>query len=385
MQRGYCIRGYYITKFQKKDGLTPYVLTSPRQYEGNTEATHDAIRYFRTKVDNGFLSRIPVVRELIQIVKVKNRICDIARVEHFDWLHAHSPVLWGISAAWAGKILKKKVIYEIRAFWEDAAVDAGKYKENSVLYKITRWLETIIVKKVYKVVVICEGLRKDLIERGIPGDKIVVVPNSVDTDSFLPIEKNKGLIEKHDLDGKIVCGFIGSMFNFEGLELLVEAIKQNKLQQGNLRVVLVGEGEKYNDIKEMVKLAKLEQTIRVLGKVPHDQIKKYYSIIDIFVYPRISKRITELVTPLKPLEAMAMAKTVVASDVGGLKELVQDGENGFLFKAGSVDDLAEKVSALITRPETIVSTGIKARQLIEKNRKWEDLIKIYEHQVYIEN
>lgn len=382
VQRGYSIRGYYITKFQYQDGLVPIVLTSPRQYNDNRGATHEGISYYRTESGKGVFSNVIILRELSQIIRLTKRIREVAIRENVDWIHAHSPVLWGIAAFLAGSSLKKKVIYEIRAFWEDAAVDAGKYRQNSMKYRISQALETLLVKRVDKVVAICEGIKKDLIRRKVPEDKIVVVPNGVDTQNFKMVSKSGRLVQQYGLEGKVVCGFIGSMFNFEGLELLVEVASLLQARCHNLHVLLIGEGERYQDIKNRVAAAGLEDMVTVAGKVPHHQIGEYYSVIDIFVYPRISKRITELVTPLKPLEAMAMAKTVIASDVGGLKELILDGENGYLFKAGHADALAKKIEELVRSPEKILATGVRARQLIEQQRNWEQLIKQYQLQVY---
>ena len=382
VQRGYSIRGYYITKCQYQDGLVPIVLTSSRQYDDNRDVTHEGISYYRTEGGKGLFSRVIILRELLQVFRLMKRIREIAVREKVDWIHAHSPVLWGIAAILAGRSIKKKVVYEIRAFWEDAAVDAGKYRENTLKYRTSQALETLLVKRADRVVAICEGIKQELIRRNVSEDKIVVVPNGVDTKKFIPVAKSERLVKKYGLEEKIVCGFIGSMFNFEGLELLVDAASLLRLRCSNLRVLLIGEGERYRNIKNMVKSAGLEKMITVTGRVSHDQIDEYYSVIDIFVYPRISKRITELVTPLKPLEAMAMAKIVIASDVGGLKELVNDRENGYLFNAGNADALAKMIEEIVRSPEKRAETGLRARRLIEQQRNWEQLVKQYKLKVY---
>ena len=172
------------------------------------------------------------------------------------------------------------------------------------------------------------------------------------------------------------------MFSFEGLELLVEAVSELQKTYDNIRVILVGEGEKYNYIKKIVELRDLNNIFFLVGKVPHDEIKDYYSVIDIFVYPRISKRITELVTPLKPLEAMSMSKTVLVSDVGGLRELVPNEKCGVIFKAGSVEDLSNKLYASFNSPKEITLIGKRARRAMVHHRDWENLVRIYTNQVY---
>jgi PEP-CTERM/exosortase A-associated glycosyltransferase len=383
VQRGYSIRAYYITKHQKQDGLEPIVLTSERQGCHDSELVHEGIKYYRTPPTGGVLSKAIFARELSQILRLRNRICEIARFEGIDIIHAHSPSLWGLAALFAGRKLAKKVVYEIRAFWEDAAVDAGKYPAGSFLYNLSRRVETFLAGKANKVVVICEGLKKDLVERNVSPDKIIVVPNGIDTKQFKPVEKDRELLKKYGLEGKIVCEFIGTMFNFEGLELLVQAVERLRPERDNFRVLLVGGGEKYDDIRQLVRSKKLKDIILLAGEVPHARIRAYYSIGDIFVYPRISRRITEIVTPLKPLEAMAMGKAVVASDVSGLKEILRSNEYGFTFRAGDVEDLTQKLGFLLESPETLASTGKRARHMMEVHRDWEDLVKAYKARVYV--
>ena len=383
IQRGYSIRGYYITKHQKDDGIEPTVLTSERQYEQNYDACHEGVKYFRSERKIEPFSKISVLREVLQIGRLRNKILGIAKAENIDLIHAHSPSLWGLAALLARAKLRRKVVYEIRAFWEDAAVDAGKIREGGFSYKLRRALETAVVRRADKVVVICQGLRKDLISRGIPEEKIVVVPNGVDTENFAPIKKNVDLIEQYGLEGKIVFGFVGSMFNFEGLELLVEAVAGlEKKTKGKIRVLLVGEGESYGRIKAMIWDEKLSETILLIGKVPHEQVKEFYSIIDVFVYPRIRRRITELVTPLKPLEAMAMGKAVIMSDVGGLVELLDNEECGMVFEAGNTQSLAKVMSELAAEPSKIEILGKSALETVRRDRSWKDLIHIYKTRVY---
>jgi PEP-CTERM/exosortase A-associated glycosyltransferase len=383
IQRGYSIRACYITKYQKALGIEPVVLTSERQYDHNIDGVYEGIKYYRTKKKRDIFSRKPILREISELIRLKKRIREIVDREEIDIIHAHSPSLWGLAALWVGKGLHKKVVYEIRAFWEDAAVDAGKFRENGLLYKIYRGLETILARKVDKVVVISKGLENDLVARNIPRAKIVLVPNGIDTKAFIPMLKCDKITKKYDLRDKIVLGFVGSMFNFEGLELLVEAVSRLQGKSDNLRVILVGEGQKYSYIKRIVERKGLKHVILLVGKVPHQEIKDFYSVIDILVYPRISKRLTELVTPLKPLEAMAMGKTVLISDVGGLKELLPDQNCGVLFKAGSVADLSEKLHTLISSPEKTSSIGESARQAIVHQREWGTLAQIYTDKVYI--
>lgn len=106
------------------------------------------------------------------------------------------------------------------------------------------------------------------------------------------------------------------------------------------------------------------------GRVPHEQVQRYYSIIDVLVYPRLSMRLTDLVTPLKPLEAMAQGKLLAASDVGGHRELIRDGHNGVLFKTNDPRSLAEKVNALLQAPARWPALRQAGREYVETERNW---------------
>ncbi|MFC1670445.1 glycosyltransferase [Spirochaetota bacterium] len=127
----------------------------------------------------------------------------------------------------------------------------------------------------------------------------------------------------------------------------------------------------------MVHENKLDDYIVLTGKVPHNDVLKYYSIIDILIYPRNSIRLTELVTPLKPLEAMAMEKAVIGSDVGGIKELIIEGTSGFLFKSGDVDNLKDRVFKIIDNPKLTWDLQKKARKYVIEKRNWHTIISDY--------
>jgi glycosyltransferase involved in cell wall biosynthesis len=135
-------------------------------------------------------------------------------------------------------------------------------------------------------------------------------------------------------------------------------------------VLLLGGGPQDAELRALSTQLGLDQVVHFVGRVPHGDVARYCSAMDIMVFPRISRRLTELVTPLKPLESMAMGKLVAASDVGGHRELIRDGYNGHLFPAGSADALAQ---CLIERLQTrdawsqVIANG---RQFVERERTW---------------
>jgi len=371
---GYSIRSQNIVEAQQKIGITPIVLTSMRQKESVAAIEKiNNIEYHRS-VRRKFHLRLPLIDQLFEVHLLANKIQELVEKEGIDLLHAHSPLLCGLAALRVANKTKLPLVYEIRAFWEDAAVSSHKCKTNSARYKLTRLLETYLCARVNKVVTISDGLKSDLIARGLNPAKISTIPNGIDMQSFHPQPKSTELLEKYHLNGDLVLGFIGSFFQFEGIDLLVALM--SKLHHKSVKMLLVGEGESYSNIKKMITAAGLTHKIILTGKVPSQQIMEFYSIIDIFIYPRKSERITELVTPLKPLEALAMKKNVVISDVGGLRELIP-ANLCISFKASDVHDLHAKVENLVSNFELRQRLIEQSYQYIQ-GRDWTHIVSEYQ-------
>ena len=287
-----------------------------------------------------------------------------------DILHAHSPALNGLAALKAAKKHKIPLVYECRAFWEDAAVDHGTTTEGGLRYYLTKKLETYVFKQADAITTICEGLRSDIVSRGIPAEKITVIPNAVDIEQFTyGVEPDQTLRTQLGLQNKTVLGFIGSFYAYEGLPLLLEALPKILEKQPETRLLLVGGGPQEALIKQKTKELGLEQQVIFTGRIPHERVQDYYNQVDIFVYPRLSMRLTDLVTPLKPLEAMAQGRLVVASDVGGHKELIEHQRNGYLFKANDADDLAATVLNLLNQPQQWEQLRVAGRLYVEQDKE----------------
>jgi len=311
------------------------------------------------------------LEEVALIRSVARRIEQIAAVERVDILHAHSPVLNALACLIAAKRLKLPVVYEVRGFWEDAAVSHGTATEGGARYRISRALETFALKRSDAVTTICQGLRTDMLGRGIPADKITVIPNGVDLTEFkFATAADPELKASLGLQGKIVLGFLGSFYSYEGLDVLISALPAVLQEKPNVAVLLVGGGPAEHALREQVRKLGLEQHVKFIGRVPHDRVQEYYALVDIFVYPRHSMRLTETVTPLKPLEAMARGGIVLVSDVGGHRELVRDFETGRFFHADDVQSLSSAIVELIEDQDNGVSMRTKARRFVESERGW---------------
>jgi PEP-CTERM/exosortase A-associated glycosyltransferase len=263
-------------------------------------------------------------------------------------------------------------VYESRAFWEDAAVDHGTTRENSVRYRVTRALETVAFRQATRVVVIAHAMRREIIGRGIGADRIHVVPNGVDADRFSPAPRDEALVQRLGLAGGPVFGFIGSFYHYEGLRFLVETLPALRKQIRDARILLVGGGEDEAALRE----AAVDGVI-FAGQVPYHRVTDYYSLIDVFVCPRRRMRLTELVTPLKPLEAMAAGLPVLASDVGGLAELIEHNSTGLLFRAEDASAFVREALRLASDGGLRARLGARAREHVRSERSWSRVVSRY--------
>nr|NJM03669.1 glycosyltransferase, exosortase A system-associated [Desulfobacula sp.] len=377
---GYASRSQNIFKAQKKLGFSPVILTSPKHEEDwkkkcPKKERIDGFDFYRTGENH--YKTIPVLGELIQILLVLLRLAQVIKIEKPDVLHAHSPVLNGIPAWIAGRWFRLPVVYEIRAFWEDAGVDQATYKKKSLKYELVKAVETWLCKHVDQVPVLCNGIRKDLAERGINPEKMTPVFNGIHPENFTPCLPDEDFIRKWDLSGKMVIGFIGSFYRYEGLDLLIDAYSKIASTHPNLVLLLVGGGEMDARLRQLVEKFNLADRVLMPGRIPHNRIKGVYALIDILIYPRYSVRLTELVTPLKPLEAMAMGKAVIASDIGGHRELITDKQTGILFKAGDATALSSAILSLLENPGVTKKLGIHGLQYVMEEKTWLKTTSVY--------
>jgi PEP-CTERM/exosortase A-associated glycosyltransferase len=286
-------------------------------------------------------------------------------------------VLNALPALWVGRQLDLPVVYEMRASWEDAAVDHGTTHAGSMRYRMSRALETFALRHTPQITTICEGLRREIVGRGVAARRVTVVPNGVDVESFRPAAPDPGLREALGLTGCSVIGFAGSFYGYEGLDLLVDALPLLQQRVPRLKLLLLGGGPQEQALREQVRELRLQSQVVFAGRVPHAQVQRHYDLMDVLVYPRRSMRLTELVTPLKPLEAMAQHRLVIASDVGGHRELIQHGVTGYLFPAGDLAQLATTLAQVLQQRRDWERVRTAARCFVERERTWRSSVRNY--------
>jgi len=376
---GYAQRSRSIVTAQSQIGLFPSVVTSPLHQRDDPSAAEETafegIRYFRT-LDNAGLSGIairkhwPVLRELAVVWRLRKRIESLLRSEPFDIVHAHSPALCGTAAGYAARSCGVPFVYEVRAFWEDAAVDQNKSTVGSPRYKLSRCLETRVASRANAIVGIARPLLKDLEGRGIAEAKLFHVPNGVDVARFSPQDRDQTLSNALGLNGVQTIGFLGTLFPWEGIAWLIPAAVELHRRGLRFKLLIVGDGADASNVKKAIESNGAGEYISFLGRVPNDQVEKYYSVMDVMIYPRKSIRLTEL------------GKPVFGSAVGGIRELVEPEMTGLLFEPGNIDDFCRQASRLLQDEKLRAALGARARQKIAEEKDWKTLaqryIRIYE-------
>jgi PEP-CTERM/exosortase A-associated glycosyltransferase len=265
------------------------------------------------------------------------------------------------------------VVYEVRGFLEETwLAKAGEDAGDSERYRASRDAETDCMRSAAAVVTLSETMRVDIVARGgIDPDRVVVVPNGVDVERFHPVNRDAALAERLSLGDEPVIGYISSLSGYEGIRYLILAAAELRRRGRRVRCLLVGEGDDRAALEATARSAGVDDgTVVFAGRVPYDRIVDYYALIDVFVVPRTADRVSQLVTPLKPYEAMAMERALVVSDVAALREIVVEGETGRIFRPEDPIALADAVEPLLDDPVERLRLGRAARAWVTEHRTW---------------
>jgi PEP-CTERM/exosortase A-associated glycosyltransferase len=373
LHSGYAFRTLAILREQRKLGWSTAHVTSPKHgvSAGACESAA-GFTFHRSQLPTGFVAGLPVLSDFF-CVRLHRQAID-ALVSSFkpDVVHAHSPVLNLIAAHPVCVRHGIPLVYEMRSLWEDSAVEKGQGRIGSVKYRLSQRLETHGLRHYCdQVIVISDGLRGEIHARGIENDKITQVANGVDLARFpLDAARDREIEQVLSLQNKAVIGYAGSLHPYEGLDLLLRAFADVISRRPDARLVILGSGADQQRLAALRLELGLEASVHLVGQVEHQEIGRYLSLMSALVYPRRSSRLTELVTPLKPLEAMAQGIPVIASDIGGHRELITDRATGLMFEAGSVSSLVQAIDALLDDDELKNRLARQARHFVEQHRTW---------------
>ena len=322
-----------------------------------------------------------VVEEKILIKYFTNRIIEVAKQENVDLIHAHTPYRVGLPALIAARKLKLPLVYEMRGMWEETAVANGRWIRNGPAYRRFQNYETKVLRKADAVVCISETLKQAAMSRGVKEAKITVVTNAVEYD--IAEHKTKGETYTKTVKslnkGKFtrVIGYIGSLREMEGVDLTAEAVSLLISQGHDVKLLALTSESGQAELQQYCDQLGLGENAVITGPVPHDQVGPFYDLIDIFVISRPDTMVSRIVTPLKPFEAMAMGKTVIASRLPALEEIIDDEKTGLLYQADLVTSLCNAISCCLNDQEYAERLGNNAQEWVMNNRTWDHVVKNY--------
>ena len=266
-------------------------------------------------------------------------------------------------------------IYEVRGLWEITRISRQPAFEDSTYFEMMVKMETQACREATGCLAITQGLIKEINRRlGQPRD-VGYLPNGVEIERFSPRGPDDELRAQLGFPPEaVIIGYIGSIVSYEGLDLLMEALPQVKAATNtSFRVLIVGDGAYMERVQAACKANELDDVVTFTGRVPHEEVEAYYSLVDVAPFPRLPQPVTELVSPLKPFEAMAMEKAVIASDVYALTEIVQHEHTGLLFEKGDASSLANVLLRFIEDEQLRAECGKTARIWVEKERDWSNI------------
>lgn len=290
-----------------------------------------------------------------------------------DVIHAASFGINGIVAAEVAKRLNLKAVFEVRGLHELRDESFTTYRLGTDQDRLVRGIETQAVVQADWVFAITGALIKRSIKRGAKSEVTSLLPNGVNIENFTEMPRDYELQAKLGLEGKTIVGYVGSVLDYEGLDLLVDAAEVLQNHRSDFQVVIVGSGPHIPELEKHIDRSPARDFITMVGRVGHDEVNAYYSIMDICPLPRLPLPICEEVSPLKPFEGMAMGRCLVMSSVSAMAEIIGDRNIGVIFEKGNVHDLARVISELIDSPQTREQIGKNARDWVVENRNWQSI------------
>jgi glycosyltransferase involved in cell wall biosynthesis len=308
------------------------------------------------------------------IQRFSDRLVKHATAHQAALIHSASFFVTGLPSADAARRLGLPLIYEMRGLEDLMKVSKDPSFVGTERYQFLTMLEREVCLQAERVFVITDALRREMSARGVPDDRMLVVPNGVHSDRFVPQERDRDLEAQLGVAERTVIGYAGGLVHYEGLEVLLDAVAMLKQRRADFHVIVVGDGQHERSIRALAAKLRLDDVVTFTGRVPHKQVKRYLSLFDIAPFPRQPLPVCELISPIKPFESMAMAKAVVVSSVAALTEIVQDGKTGLVFTKGEPADLARSLERLLDSRDLRESLGREAREWVIAERDWKKIV-----------
>jgi len=370
-QKGSSIRSRDIVMSQRHAGMEPIVVTSPfqRGYSEAPEETIEGVKYYRTyngRADQEVSERgkpLSVrISKVMSIFRFAWRVAAIARREKADVIHAHATFYCGLAGKFASLVLRKPFVYEVRSLWEEREKARAAGLSARLQVRAITFAETLIMNSADKVVAINHNLRDNLVGRRVdPGD-VLVIPNAVNP---LLIDDGKARPQ-----GPLRFGYIGSISPIEGLDMLLSAFSRLRAEGYGNELFFFGDGPSLPELRIRRSEAGVEG-VHFMGSLVPEKIAEAYGNVDVIVNPRRRSKLTDSVTPIKPLEGMAYRKLVLVSGVGGMRELVRDGDTGLMFAPDDEEDLRRRLLEILLMPAQRISEIVdRGHKHVMEEKSW---------------
>lgn len=369
---GYSLRSDQIISLQRSMGVEVAVVTSAQQPGNGKDEVIDGVSYTRTQ--RAEAGRTPL-RELRLMRALRQTLTTACEQFAPDIIHAHSPILVGLPAYRAARHYRTPMVYEIRDLWENASVDRGKFAAGSPPYRVARGLETWLLRRADAVFTIGETLRTALAAR--TPRPVHIAQNGVDIERFVPATATAAWQKEWNPDGRPLLAYLGSFQPYEGIDVLIRAMKRIAAASPTALLLVVGDGAESATLQALVQREGVASHVAFTGRLPHARVKEIYAVADLLVYPRIDTLTTRLTTPLKPLEALAMGKAVLVSDLPAMRELVEPEVSGAAFTPGDPDALARSAVRLLKDPALRQRFGAEGRARVVAQRQWSESVAGY--------
>ena len=366
---GYAIRAHGILQALRNHGVEISAVTRPgfpseSRMESSTVVV-DGVEYRRLP-STGVTRNHGEIQQMLSFVEPFKQFF---QEQGIGTIHTRSTFLIALPALIAARQLGLKVLYEVSGLWE--LVYQDREEESHLLKRspFAELAETITMTRADQLVVMNEAVRQIALDRGVAPERIQIAHNAVDVENFKTLAPTK--------NKTFTIGYLGSFADYEGLDDIIDVVHELKAQAVEIHVLMVGDGLRFNHIRSRVINEGLEEQFTLTGRVPHEKVMSYYQDMDVLVYPRVSTGATETITPLKPFEALALAKPILVSDVAPLREIVGDNERGLVFESGSVVDFARSIRELMEKPERMSMLGQAGRQWVVGHRNWGSVVQTF--------
>ena len=352
---GECTRTYGLCYHLIREGCQVTLLTFRQVKTSRKEEEVDGIKVIRV---NWYGHKLFALNTITLLLKMTQLL--LTRRYHI--LHVRGP-LYVAYARLISFLLRIPVIYEIFTVDVDSSSRIMKFVEK---------INKTFLKRVDGVILNCERLKSSAIDMGCPEQKIVSLPNGVNLSNFFPRPKDKEITTRYHLNNKKILLYLGHFYEHEYLTGLIDVFVRVKNKMDGVKLLLVGDGPERDKIEESIKRHNLANDVILTGFVPYSEAPRYYSVCDVFVMMRPKSPQADHILPIKPVEVMAMGKVIISTDVGGMREIIEDGKTGYLT-SHSADAISNKIIEVLNAPSLQEEIGANARAYVEKEHNWENI------------